>query len=269
MEVVVAAVKKILIIARNAGASELTMFNRIDSEFSEQAMARDVSALASGINEAGFKAVVYAPGATYDKEYYAHYSRFVENAEILYDEDMLEAVLPEVAAAILAGVPAKAGTENAFMDSTFAPRWRDCYIDGARSGEVGLYRTFLAGKRIPIIGVVGDEAVTREAREEIPDAFVVVTKTAKTRFYATETEPAGELRAKMTTAAAEACASLGKVKIPEPKEIREEIEFMREDDLEDFTFINRNGGFERTGARRLAKTVRVGARLSDFTGVRQ
>lgn len=266
MEVVAVTVKKILIIARNAGSGELTYYNRIDSEFSEMAMARDADAIAEGILQSGYTPVVYAPRATYDKNYYAHYARFIKKATVLYTAGDLATELPEISAAVLSGVPAKAGTSNAFMDETFAPRFRDYYIDGKTVGEIGIYKTFLAMNGIKIIGFMGDKAACEEANAELGNVFTVVTKTATSRFCANAKLTADEIRQKATSETKTALADFTAEKFVKPAAANVGIEFMREDDLEDFLFVNDGCGFIRTGARRVAKTVKNTRNLPDFTG---
>ncbi len=267
MEVAVVTVKKILIIARNAGSGELTYYNRIDSEFSEMAMAQDADAIAEGILQSGYIPVVYAPRATYGKDYYAHYARFVKKATVLYTAGDLATELPEISAAVLSGVPAKAGTCNAFMDETFAPRFRDYYIGGKAVGEIGIYKTFLAMNGIKIIGFMGDKAACDEAKAELKNVFTVVTKTATSRFCANAKLTADEVRQKATSETKTALTDFTAGKFSNLAEANVGIEFMREDDLEDFLFVNDGCGFVRTGARRIGKTVKRTRNLCDFTGI--
>lgn len=259
--------KKILIIARNAGSGELTYYNRIDSEFSEMAMARDADAIAEGILQSGYIPVVYAPRATYGKDYYAHYARFIKKATVLYTAGDLATELPEISAAVLSGVPAKAGTGNAFMDETFAPRFYDYYIDGKTVGEIGIYKTFLAMNGIKIIGFMGDKAACDEANAELGNVFTVETKSAPSRFCANVVMSADEIRKKATSETKSALADFTAEKFVKPAAVNVVIEFMREDDLEDFLFVNDGCGFVRTGARRVEKTVKSTRNLCDFTGI--
>lgn len=46
-----------------------------------------------------------------------------------------------------------------------------------------------------------------------------------------------------------------------------EIEFMREDGLEDFLYVRSTCGFVRTGARRLQKRIDATKSLTEFLGV--
>lgn len=259
--------KKILIIARNAGSGELTYYNRIDSEFSEMAMARDADAIAEGILQSGYIPVVYAPRATYGKDYYAHYARFIKKATVLYTAGDLATELPEISAAVLSGVPAKAGTGNAFMDETFAPRFYDYYIDGKTVGEIGIYKTFLAMNGIKIIGFMGDKAACDEANAELGNVFTVETKSAPSRFCANVVMSADEIRKKATSETKSALADFTAEKFVKPAAVNVVIEFMCEDDLEDFLFVNDGCGFVRTGARRVEKTVKSTRNLCDFTGI--
>lgn len=266
MEVFVVTVKKVLILARSIGTSESLFFNRTDSEYSTAVMARDVDAVAEGIEKSGFEAVVYAPKSAESTEFYTYYGKFVKKAKVLLDENALRDALPEVCAAILLGVPAKAGTLHAFMDGTYSSDWLDYYIDGRRCGEIAVYNAVLNCNGVSVVEVIGDKAVCDEAKEEIGDITTVVTKTAESRFFAKAVAAPDILRKTMTDATENALKNIPETDKPR-RNYEVEIEFMREDYLEDFLFMKNVTGFRRVGARRLKKIVDKPYSFKEFFGV--
>lgn len=83
---------------------------------------------------------------------------------------------PDVDAVAFVGQHAKAGTANAHLAHTQTEEAVDFRLNGLSIGEFGQFAYAYAERNIPTILAVGDLALTREARELIPEIFTTAVK---------------------------------------------------------------------------------------------
>ena len=88
-------------------------------------------------------------------------------------------MMEEIHSVVLVGVTAKAGTMNAFMDSSFnLIGYHDLYINEKPCGEIGICKTYFSYFGKPIAFVMGDEAVCKEAESELNGVKTLAVKKA-------------------------------------------------------------------------------------------
>lgn len=80
-------------------------------------------------------------------------------------------------ALVLLGYHAMAGTEHAVLEHTMSSRhWQNFWINGRKSGEVGIDAAFAGARGIPVILVSGDDKVCAEALDFLPEVVTVEVK---------------------------------------------------------------------------------------------
>lgn len=80
-------------------------------------------------------------------------------------------------ALVLLGYHAMAGTRHAVLEHTMSSRhWQNFWINGRKSGEVGIDAAIAGERGVPVILVSGDDKVCAEARDFLPDVVTAQVK---------------------------------------------------------------------------------------------
>ena len=179
--------KKVLIVARVEGVAGLTWANKHLTVEGDMAFAEEINTAAKAIKNCNFQPITYAPAGTS-----AHLKYLDEGIASVTPNDIYQQI-GDIHAVVLVGMPAKSGTQNAFMDGTFNHvGWRDYAINGRVCGEIAMLKTYFSHFQIPIVFVSGDVAACQEAKEEIVGVKTVATKRATCRNKAVPIEGAKE-----------------------------------------------------------------------------
>ena len=94
-----------------------------------------------------------------------------------------------VAALMLPGHHAKAGTPNAFLPHAWSLDWADFGINGQSVGEMGIEACFAGHWGVPLILVQGDAAACAEAEEQFPGVVTACVKRAVSHDLCTGLDP--------------------------------------------------------------------------------
>ncbi len=98
---------------------------------------------------------------------------------------MMEGIDGSIDAAFFIGYHAKAGTEGAVMDHTFAASIiRDVRVNEVSVGEFGLSAGLAGHFGVPAVLVTGDQALVQEAKALVPGIEAVVVKEGLSRTAA-------------------------------------------------------------------------------------
>jgi D-amino peptidase len=136
--------------------------------------------------------------------------------------------LPEchgAAGLILLGYHAMAGTANAVIDHTFTYTVQNLWINGVRSGEIGVDASIAADYGIPTIMISGDDKACAEASAIIPGILTASVKKGLGRIGA-DLMSQKDAHALIRTRAAEAvraCAKIKPYKVSYPVTVRQEF----------------------------------------------
>ncbi len=176
--------KKVLIVARPEGASGLTWANKINLETGFKSLAEDVNEVAKAVREMGFTPITFTPEAAFHIYNWLHVPYLDKDIKQISAKDVYQQI-SDIYAVVLVGMTAKAGTLNAFMDSTYnLVAWHDYYLNGQLMGEIGMYKNYFANFNVPIIFASGDVAACAEAEKELVGIKTVAVKKAKNRSVA-------------------------------------------------------------------------------------
>ena len=184
--------KKVLIIGRPEGASELLWANKINLLDAVKSFAEDMNEAAKAIINLGAEPLAFTPVASYHIYPTMHFPYLDKRIKIVSDKDIYE-MIDEINAVVLIGMTAKAGTLHAFMDSSY--NWvgfHDYIINDKVCGEIGLYKTYFSHFGTPIAFVTGDEAACKEAESELKGVKTLTVKQATCRNKAVKIEGAKE-----------------------------------------------------------------------------
>lgn len=78
---------------------------------------------------------------------------------------------------ILLGYHAMAGTPQAILEHTMSSKaWQNCWMNGRKTGEIGLDAAIAGDHGVPTIMVSGDDKVCEEARTFLPGVVTVCVK---------------------------------------------------------------------------------------------
>ncbi len=239
--------KNVIIVGCYEGVTDFYTYDKHRSEFTSRALAADIDAVAKAVAEKGYKAYSVCLRAPDDKELYKYYGNFLSENVTAVDAVDLPKLLPDCVAAIIVGAAAKAGTQNAFLDATYAQYVYNYFIDGKTKGEFGIYKTFFAMQGVPVIMGSGCRAACKEFAEEIDGVYTVETKVADVRRNAATAYPEAETREKLYKTAVDALKNLSKFTINRVDKVKIKIEYIREDYLEDSFYFR---GIAARGAKR-------------------
>ncbi len=135
------------------------------------------------------------------------------------NKDRYTEFIKECDGVILLGYHAMAGGKRGVLEHTImSGQWQNCYINGVRAGEVMIDAGILGDMDIPVIMVSGDDVVTEEAKQFLPNVVTAVVKKGIACTTAALLSPAAaeaEIREK-TKQAVENIKNVKPYKIPAP-----------------------------------------------------
>ena len=111
-------------------------------------------------------------------------------------------------ALLLIGYHAMKGTRAAVLDHTFSSQFVDIRVNGTDMGELGLAAASAGACGVPVALVSGDDKLASEAREFVPTADAVITKTGLGRTAA-QCRPPAQVRQELREGVAAALEDLG------------------------------------------------------------
>lgn len=151
------------------------------------------------------------------------------------------------------GAHARAGTENGFLDHTLSSKnIFSIKINGIEMSEQSIHAALCGKFGVPVVAIIGDEAVCRQVKEYIPNCFTCAVKNATERNTATTYLDADKIMRDTIISAITNYKSVPPYKISEPLIV--EQTFYRTDFCET-VMKKQTVAFERIDARTLKKTV--------------
>jgi D-amino peptidase len=97
---------------------------------------------------------------------------------------MVQGVDVGVTAAMFVGYHARGGSANAVLDHTWSSKVINLWLNGKPMGELALNAAVCGNYDVPVIMVTGDQVVTTEANELIPNVEVATIKQSRGRMAA-------------------------------------------------------------------------------------
>ncbi len=95
---------------------------------------------------------------------------------------VLDGLDESVAAVMLVGYHAMAGTQSAVLDHTQSSKtWSRYFLNGVETGEIGQMAVMAGHFNVPVVCVTGDLAATQEARKFLGDIETVAVKEGRSR----------------------------------------------------------------------------------------
>lgn len=254
--------KNILIVASHEGASGYDAIGRNFSASTSRELAEDINAVSRAIKEQGFGVYSFYKKTKEDPATFSWYGNYLEEGITPVRKEEVKGLLGAIDGVILLGLSAKAGTQNAFLDHTlYDYAIFDYKIDGQRKGALGICKTFFDANGIPVLMSSGCLAACNEAKEEgITEC--VITKTAKEGWRnGANVRDKEEVHEELYATAKRVLVNAKRFE-KTSKTVLVEIEFIREDFLENFAYKNKT--FERVNARTLKKTVKIDDEIGEF-----
>ncbi len=148
------------------------------------------------------------------------------------------------------GAHAMAGTINGFLDHTQSSlHWYNYYINGRKTGELGMWALVAGNFDVPMLMVSGDEAACVEARQFFNHVETAIVKRGIGRNRA-DCIDSDEARKRIREAARKSMALVGKVK---PYKVTMPMEVVLELNRADFCEGRLKDGIERIDARTVRK----------------
>jgi len=257
--------KNIIVVGSYEGVSGYSDISRGNSEYVSKELASDINCVADISKKHGYKVYSFCPEAKESKYLFKYYANFLNEVESV-DSIGLKDIISDCIGVVLVGISAKAGTINAFLDKTYKDSWWKYSINGKESGLFNIFSTFFAINNIPVILMSGCYAACIEAKNENDDVLIVETKRGiENNRNMADCIPVNIVREKLSCAMEQALTNINKYKINKvllPVKIN--IEFIREDYLEDTLFINKNLDLDRIGARVIEKNIYNTNDIKDF-----
>ena len=145
-----------------------------------QAMTEEINACVAGLKEGGADQVLvrdaHASGSN------VIWSQLSDEADGYIIGDSGGRRMPGLEscdAVVLLGYHAMAGTVPGVLEHTMSSKaWQNCWINGRKSGEVGLDAAIAGEQGKPVILVTGDNQVCAEAKALLPDVMTATVKQA-------------------------------------------------------------------------------------------
>ena len=245
---------KIYIITDMEGISGVLLKEQLtkenpDYERARHLLSKEVNASIEATFEAGAKEVIvndgHGTGYNFLIEEMSKEAKYVMGHGRV---NMLAGLDEPFQAVLMIGYHAMAGTKDAVLDHTQNwDTWRNYYINGRRTGEIGQMAALAGYYKVPVIFVSGDYAATQEAREFLGDVEAVAVKKGYGRNFAECLAPEAAHQL-IREGIKKSFSKIGKVKpyiLDKPIEIKLEVST---NDIAD--------NFERNGCLRIdARTV--------------
>ncbi len=186
-------------------------------------MADDINACIEGCIEAGATEIIVRDGHSTGVN--------VDPSAIDPRADLIQGATPGVrfpdidgaAGLILLGYHAMAGAPNALLEHTYSSRTiQNLYLNGKKTGEIGLDAAIAAEHNVPVLLVTGDDEACKEAVSCIPGVRACQVKksynTQGTRLF--PLEKAHVLIKAATVEAIKRCKKVKPVKVEYPATVR-------------------------------------------------
>jgi D-amino peptidase len=244
--------KKVFITIDMEGITGVVDWNHVGGDSGEyehyrKLMVGDLNAAIDGALAAGAKEIVISD--SHGRMRNLHPWEVNEAAYLIRGSPkpygMMTGIDEEFDAALFVGYHAMRGTENAILCHTYTLGVMAAYVNGVRVGEFGL-NAFLAGHYgVPAVFIAGDNAVTLEAKNLVPNIHTAVVKWGVGRYAAKCLPPdkSTALIKNKVTEALENTASIKPLKVEEPVEIKVELSTANGADIASFLpYIKRLDG---------------------------
>jgi len=161
---------KILVAADMEGISGVVHWDQTDAQHSEYArfrklMTADVNAAIRGACDAGAGEVIVADGHGSGRNILIEEldPRARLNSGSPSPLSMVQGADSGVNAAMFVGYHARAGSQNAILDHTWAGAVANVWLDGQAMGEIGWNAAVCGHFQVPVILVSGDQTACAEA----------------------------------------------------------------------------------------------------------
>ena len=250
---------KILIAADMEGITGVVNWDQVDPGHSEYArfrkiMTAEVNAAVRGAFDGGAAEVVIADGHSRGCNILIEEldDRARLNSGTFAPFSMVEGIENGVDGVIYVGYHARAGTEQAILDHTWATRVMGVWLNNILVGEAGLNAAVCGHFEAPILMVSGDQAVCAEVTALLGQVETVKVKQATSRFSA-EHLPLDQSRQQIQAAAKRAVQRLKDGIAPKPYKpdlpVKVTLEFAQSDMVDS---AMRFPGAVRVGGRRIS-----------------
>ena len=213
---------KILIAADMEGISGVVHWDQTSSKHAEYArfrklMTADVNAAIRGACDGGAEEVIVADGHGNGRNILIEEldPRARLNSGCPSPWTMLQGVDSGVKAAMFVGYHARAGSQNAILDHTWAGAVANAWLHGQAMGEIGWNAAVCGHFGVPVILVSGDQTACAEAVELLGPIETAVVKQANGRMAA-ECLPPEVAQRTIQEAATRAVGRLGAGEAPQP-----------------------------------------------------
>lgn len=177
--------KNVIIFCRQEGCSGISYVGEFDTEYSAQRMSNDINVVARAAASYGLTTIVCSTNERPWVKNSLLYKDMLDKDVIVASLGKINDYIGDCIGVITLGIPAKAGTLNAFSSGTWNHvAWHDYLLDNVAVGEISIYKKYANSRKVPLIAVIGDEAVCVEAKSLDQSISVFSTKCAKIRNVA-------------------------------------------------------------------------------------
>ncbi len=178
------------------GITGVTKWEQVNKEKSEYNhyrlyMAEEVNAVIRGAFNAGAGEVVindsHGSMSNLLLDKLDERGKFISGDHKLYS--MMEGIYRGFDAAIFVGYHARRGSDEAVLNHTYTGALFEVKVNGIAMGETGINAALAGHFGIPLVLVSGDDKVTKEAKDLIPDIYTVTVKEGLGQFCALNLHP--------------------------------------------------------------------------------
>ena len=159
--------KKIVIIGLREGVRNLHIVHRLNQEFNVIALAEDINQVAKYLSNYEISATDLFDFSS--KEFEGQISSYLDKNIEVFTYEELDEQIKSADGIIVIGAPAKAGTMNAFLDTTLINSIFSYKLNDKEVGVLAILKEICDFYGKSIILSIGDEAACLEAKElDIP-----------------------------------------------------------------------------------------------------
>lgn len=257
--------KKLIIFAAQECANGMTEVSILNSLFCVESVARDSNAVARVAKEHGYETYVYMLHHYVHEKNKRYLGNYLEDCQIVKDSE-LASVLAECDKAVLIGIPAMAGTVDAFSDRNYGNMWFDYKLNGERMGQMGMLKVLLAEYGIPVIAVLSGAKGVEEAQGLFDGVKSVVSVynpyICAGAWQCCSCNPPDEVREKLINAVSDGLQKEWKAYEKWKFPIIAEVDYIRTDYCDIACVLNPN--VKRLDARRITWTIHCVKNLDDM-----